>query len=91
MQTGTREGLRLSHRPRRLKVSAYYTAQARVNYIALSMDHVHFCNALLRDLLPFAFARHDCGRPGLSVSIPHDVSIAHGHDLLHALARLSCF
>jgi hypothetical protein len=23
--------------------------------------------------------------------MPRDVSIAHGHDLLHALARLSCF
>jgi hypothetical protein len=57
MQTGTREDLRQSHRPRRLKVSAYYTAQARVNCIALSMDHVRFRNALLRDLSPFAFAR----------------------------------
>jgi hypothetical protein len=28
---------------------------------------------------------------GLSVSMPHDVSISHGHDLLRALARLSCF
>jgi hypothetical protein len=43
--------------PRRLDVSAYYTAQARVNYNALSMNHVRFRNALLRDLAPFAFAR----------------------------------
>jgi hypothetical protein len=49
--------LRQSHRPRRLKVSAYYTAQARVNCIALSMDHVGFRNALLRDLSPFAYTR----------------------------------
>jgi hypothetical protein len=33
----------------------------------------------------------DCGSPGLSVSMQRLVSIAHGHDLLHALARLSCF
>jgi hypothetical protein len=57
MQTGTREGLRQSHRPRRLKVSAYCSAQARVDYIALSMDHAHSWHALSRDLSPFAFAR----------------------------------
>jgi hypothetical protein len=57
MQTGTREGLTQSHRPRRLKVYAYYTAQARVNYIALSMGHARFWHALSSDLSPFAFAR----------------------------------
>jgi hypothetical protein len=33
--------------PRRLNVSAYYTAEARVNYIALSMDRVRFLECII--------------------------------------------
>jgi hypothetical protein len=57
IEVPVRRGRRSQTEPRRLNVSAYYTAEARVNYIALSMDHVRFRNALLRDLSPFAFAR----------------------------------